>query len=138
MFQRLKSLFAAKSPIEFRDPEFGVLTLDSGLWIGQMHRGDRTLRFCIGGTETQPNAGLLAGMRELVERFPEVERTALDFLCTQEDGVRHDEFEFYSLDFLWEDQPHCFALEFTLTGDDDGIWRVEHEDGRPKFVGRDD
>jgi len=57
-------------------------------------------------------------------RFPEVERAALDFIRAQSPAVT-GEFTFYSLDFLWEDKPHMFAMEFTLAGDDDGIWRVE-------------
>jgi hypothetical protein len=138
MFRRLKSLFAAKPLVEFRHPEFGVLTLDSGLWSGEAQRNGRSIRFCIGGTDTAPDAGLLDRVRELVGRFPEVERSALDFLRDQEESVRQGAFEFYSLDFLWEDKPHLYTLEFTLAGDDDGIWRVEHESGHPRFVGRDD
>lgn len=77
-------------------------------------------------------------MREVVGRFSEIERRALDFLRAEEASVRQGEFEFYSLDFLWEDKPHLYALEFTLAGDDDGIWRVEFESGQPNYVGRDD
>jgi hypothetical protein len=138
MFQRLKLLFAAKPAVEFRHPEFGVLTLDSGLWSGEAQRDSRSIRFCIGGTDTAPDTGLLDRVRELVGRFPEVERTALDFLRAQDARVREGEFEFYSLDFLLEDKPHLYTLEFTLAGDDDGIWRVEFESGQPKYVGRDD
>lgn len=138
MFQRLRSLFAAKQPVEFRDAEFGVLTLDSGIWIGEAQRGGRSIRFCIGGSGTAPDDGLLDRVRELVRCFPEVENTALDFLRAQDASVRQGRFEFYSLDFLWEDKPHLYTLEFTLAGDDDGIWRVEFESGQPKFVGRDD
>jgi len=35
-------------------------------------------------------------------------------------------------------EPARIAMEFTLAGDDDGIWRVEFEHEQPKFVGRDD
>ena len=77
-------------------------------------------------------------MREVVGRFSEIERRALDFLRAEEASVRQGEFEFYSLDFLWEDKPHLYALEFTLAGDDDGIWRGEFESGQPNYVGRDD
>lgn len=138
MFQRLKSFFAAKPPVEFQHPEFGVLTLDSGLWSGEVQRDGKGVRFHIGGTDTAPDAGLLDRVRELLGRFPEVQRSALDFLRVQEASVRQGEFEFYSLDFLWEDEPHLYSLEFTLAGDDDGIWRVEFENGEPKYVGRDD
>lgn len=138
MFQRLKSLFAAKPPVEFRHPEFGVLRLNSGLWSGEAQRDGRSIRFCVGGTDTAPDAGLLDRVRELLGRFRDVERTALDFLRAQEASVCDGEFEFYSLDFLWEDKPHLYTLEFTLAGDGDGLWRVEFESGQPKYVGRDD
>ena len=138
MFQRLKSLFVAKPPLEFRHPEFGVLTLDSGLWSGEAQRGGRRIRFCIAGTDTAPDAGLLDRVCEFLGGLAEVERTALDFLRAPEASLRQREFEFYSLDFLWEDKPHLYALEFMLAGDDDGVWRVEFESGQPKFVGRDD
>lgn len=138
MFQRLKALFAAKPAVEFRHPEFGILTLDSGLWSGEAPRGGRSIRFCVGGTDTTPDSGLLERVRELVGRFPEVERSAIDFLRAQEPSARQDGFEFYSLDFLWEDKPHLYTLEFTLAGDADGIWRVEFESGQPNYVGRDD
>jgi len=137
MFQRLKSLFAAKPPVQYQHPAFGVLTLDSGVWGGSTQHGGREIRFYVGGTETAPDAGLLQRVRDLVARLPEAERAALDFIRSQSPAVT-GEFTFYSLDFLWEDKPHIFAMEFTLAGDDDGIWRVEFEHEQPKFVGRDD
>lgn len=137
MFQRLKSLFAAKPPAEYHHPQFGVLTLDSGVWSGIARQNDQEIRFYVGGTDSAPDAGLLQRVGELLERFPHVERAALDFIRSQSPAVT-GEFTFYSLDFLWEDKPHMFAMEFTLAGDDDGIWRVEFEHGQPKFVGRDD
>src|SRR5262245_59209246 len=93
MFQRLKSLFAAKPPVRFQHPEFGVLTLDSGLWSGQVQRDGRTIRFCVAGTETAPDEGLLRCARELVARFTDLERCALDFLRSQEPSVGQGEFE---------------------------------------------
>jgi len=49
-----------------------------------------------------------------------------------------EKFTFCALDLLWEDQPDDFAMEFELAGDTDGVWRVEFQNGQPKFVGRDD
>lgn len=142
MFQRLKSLFAkpTKPPVEFRHAEFGALCLidESGLWSGETRIGDRDIRFFIGGTAVTPDAVLIERLRELLERFSKVERAALEFLCAQDAHVRDLDFEFYSLDFLWEDKPHLYTLEFTLEGDEDGIWRVEFENHEPRFIGRDD
>ncbi|HSY17339.1 MAG TPA: hypothetical protein VK815_03355 [Candidatus Acidoferrales bacterium] len=138
MFERFKSLFAAKPPVEYVHPEFGVLVLDSELWSGKVHRDGRDIRFYVGGTATTPDDELLDRFRDLLGRFAEVERKALDFIRTKEPTVRLGDFTFYSLDFLWEDKPDIFAMEFERAGDDDGIWRVEFERGEPKFVGRDD
>ena len=138
MFERIKSLFAAKPPVEFRHPEFGVLTLDSGLWSGEAQRGGRSVRFCVGGTDTGPDAGLLDRLRDVLGRFGELERTALEFICAQVPTAELAQFTFDSLDFLWEDKPDDFVYAFTLDSDVDGIWRVVFEGGRPKSLGRED
>ncbi|MFN0055163.1 MAG: hypothetical protein ACKV0T_23565 [Planctomycetales bacterium] len=138
MFQRLRSLFAAKPPVEFRHPEFGLLKHDSGLWNGEAQRDGRSIGFCIAGTDTAPDSELLDQVRDVIECFPEVERAALEFLRALDPSVRPGAFKFYLLSFLWEDKPHLYTLEFSLAGDDHGIWRVEFESGEPKYVGRDD
>jgi len=131
-------MFTAKSPVEFVHPEFGVLSLDSGLWSGKVQRDGRDIRFCIAGTSTAPDDGLLGQLRDLLGRFAEVERAAMDFLRMQAPALRSREFTFYSIDFLWEEKPDAFAMEFRLAGDEYGIWRVEFDRGQPKSVGRDD
>ncbi|MFO1095617.1 MAG: hypothetical protein U0992_20280 [Planctomycetaceae bacterium] len=68
--------------VEFRHPEFGVLTCDSGIWSGDAQLdGCRTIRFSVGGTDqrarslsAQPKVG------ELLERVSELSRRAVDFL----------------------------------------------------------
>src|ERR1043166_4249526 len=119
MFQRIKSLFAVKPPTEYHHRELGVLTLDSGVWSGIARRDGREMRFYVGGTESAPDAGLLDRVVELLERFSQVEKAGLEFVRSQSPEVI-GEFTFYSLDFLWEDKPHIFAIEFTLAGDEDG------------------
>lgn len=137
MFQGLKSLFKAKPPVECLHPEFGVLTFDSGLWGGIAQCDGRHIRFYTGGTESAPDEGLLRCVRELLARFADLERTAVDFLHSQSPGIAGT-LTFYSLDLLWEDKPYLFAMDFSLASDDDGIWRVEFEHGQPKHVGRDE
>lgn len=137
MIKWLKTWFVSKPPMEFHHPEFGVLTFDAGLWSGVVRRDGRDVPFHTGGSESAPDAGLLRRVRDVLDRFPDVEREALDFLRSQSPGVS-GAFTLYALDFLWEDKPHLFALEFSLAGDDDGIWRVEFDNGVPKHVGRDD
>jgi hypothetical protein len=138
MFERLKSLFAAKPPAEFQHPEFGKLVNDAGVWSGQARQRDRVVRFYVGGTDTVPDAELINRVRAFVGRLDEVESKALDFIRKESPELSVGKFSLYSLDFLWEDKPDVYALEFSLDGDDDGIWRVEFEGEQPKFVGRDD
>jgi hypothetical protein len=138
MLERLKSLFAAKPPVAYQDPDFGILTLESGLWGGQALHEGRSIRFYVGGTQASPDRGLLNRLRKLINCFGVIERSAIDFLHAHGEGAQHGEFEFYSLDIMWEDKPHLYALEFALSGDEHGIWRVEFDNDQPKFVGRDD
>lgn len=123
---------------QLQHPELGTLSGESGLWGGEVQQDDRVIRFCIAGTELEPDIALIQRLRAAISRFPELERTALEFLCVQEPDVQQGEFTFQSMDFLWKHKPDSFALEFTLVGDDDGIWRVEFEGGHPKSMGRDD
>ena len=140
MFEYLKSLFEPKSkrPGKFSHPALGVITFESGIWCGETLRDGRRLRFYVGGSVTAPDSGLLDCVERLFERFPEVERTAIEFIRAAEDETRLSKFTFDSLNFLWEDKSQFYALEFTLSGDDFGIWRVEFEGDQPKSVGRDD
>lgn len=153
MFEFIKSLFVAKPRITLTHQRFGLLTYDSGLWSGGARSRDRTIHFVVGGTQAEPDARLLDSLNEVMKRFDDVEREALEFILAsvngaeretleffrnEASGVGPNDFSFYSLDFLWEAQPHDFVVEFILEGDVDGIWRVEFENGRPKSLGRDD
>ena len=138
MFARLKGFFAKPPAPEFRDPELGVLTLDCGVWIGTVPREGRDLRFIVAGTGTAPDAGLLGQVRGLLARFPETERSAVEFLRRQESELRQAQLDFYSFEFLWEDKPDDFALEFLAGGDDSRVWRVEFIAGQPSQTGFDD
>jgi hypothetical protein len=92
----------------------------------------------IAGSESGPDPTLIERLRDAIVNLSELERAALELIRSQEPEVRQGEFTFDSLDFLWVKKPDVFVLEFSLVGDDDGIWRVEFEEGRPKSVGRDD
>ena len=138
MFERIKSWFRAKPPIAIQHSDFGTLTLEAGLWSGEIQRDGRTIRFFIGGTDNGPDAELIRRLRDILGKFGEIERAGLEFIRAHEPGLGDGEFTFYAVDLLWEDRPEDFALEFEAAGDIDGVWRVEFEDGRPKSVGRDD
>src|SRR5437764_1454220 len=89
---------------------------EGGRRSGQGQRGGRSIRLYVAGTQAAPDGGLLDRVRDLIDRFASVERSAMDFLHARGKDVRHGGFEFYSLDFLWEDEPYLYALEFTRTG----------------------
>ena len=138
MFSNIKSWFAKPPPPNFSDSELGVLTLDSGIWMGTAQLDGRTLRFLVAGTENAPDAGLLGCVRSLLARFPTVEQSAIDFLRQKEPELHQAHLDFYSLEFLWEDRPDDFAFEFLLAGDESRIWRVEFVAGQPAISGFDD
>lgn len=125
-------------PRQLQHPEFGTLTFEGKLWSGKIQRGGKVISFTVAGMASGPDAMLIERLRATAARLPELEREALAFLRGQAPAVCQGEFTFESLDFLWEERPDAFVLEFSLAGDDDGIWRVEFEAGRPQHVGRDD
>lgn len=153
MLEFFKSLFAAKPPVTLLDSRFGLLTWERGIWSGEAHSAGRSIQFFVAGDQAAPDATLLASLNDTLDRFNDIQCDALDFLVTsanaadqsssrffwdERPSVGRHEFAFYAVDFLWEHKPNDFALEFTLEGDVDGIWRVEFENGRPKSLGRDD
>ncbi len=139
VIQIIREARTARRPTrQLQHPEFGTLTFESDLWTGQTQRDGRPIRFCVAGSESSPDASLIERLRAAIGRLPEFERAALEFIQTNEPKVRPGDFTFDSLDFLWEQKPDDFAMEFSLAGDEGGIWRVEFESGSPKSVGRDD
>jgi hypothetical protein len=139
MFSSLKNLFTKSPPPEFRDSELGVLKLDSGtVWGSTVQHDGRELRFWVGGTESAPDAALLASARRLLARFSEAERSAVEFLRSRETEVRQARLDFYAVEFIWEARPDDFAFEFLADGDDSRVWRVEFVAGQPSQTGYDD
>ena len=139
MFSSLKNLFTKSTPPEFHDSELGVLKLDCGtVWGGTVQQDGRELRFWIGGTGTAPDAALLASARRLLARFPDTERSAVEFLRSRETELRQARLDFSSFQFIWEARPDDFALEFLANQDDSGVWRVEFVDGQPSQTGYED
>ena len=138
MFKSIKSWFGKKPSAQFQHPEFGLLTNDGGIWSGETQIGGRRIQFHISGSDTAPDLGLINSARSIMSKFAELERSALEFICSEEAGAKPDDFTIYSLDWLWEDKLDDFVFEFEMKGDIDGIWRVEFEKGLPKSLGRDD
>jgi hypothetical protein len=138
MFGRLKSLFAAKPPLEFQHPKFGIIINDCGIWSGKVKHDSKVIQFYVGGTATKPDSELLKRIQGVADNFQEIENLALEFIRLESPALKDGKFTFYSLNFLWEDKPDIYAMEFSLEGDEDGIWRVEFSGKQPQSVGRDD
>jgi|GEM_PF-4476670 len=138
MFARLKQMFALKTPVQFEHTAFGCFEGSDGVWTASISHGSDSFQLSLGGSDSAPDDRLLAAAARLLPRFDELRNIALRFITSQESSARPEHFTIYGFDFLWEDRPDDFVLEFTMVGDIVGIWRVEFESGAPKFLGRDD
>jgi len=140
MFNRIKALFtrAEAPPREFRDAELGVLTAELDLWTGTVARDGITIPFTVAGTQAAPDDGLLSRVRGIVRRFRDVEAEGLAFLGAEVPEVRSSKLTFHGLEFLWEEKPSIYALEWLADGDDSRVWRVNYEADKPKEAGFDD
>jgi hypothetical protein len=123
---------------EMQHPEFGPLVFERELWSGEVQRDGRSIAFLIAGNDSGPEVRSAERLREVIRRFPEYERTALEFIRSEEPSLAHDQFFFGGLALAFENTPENFAMEFTLPDDLDGCWRVEFHGDRPAFLGRDD
>ena len=140
MFNRIKSFFTKEKtpPAEFHDAEFGLLTAEADLWSGTVTRDGFTIPFTVAGTHAAPSSGLLDRVRDITRRFRGVEGEGLAFLRAEVTEVRSSKLAFCRLEFLWEDKPDTYALEWSADGDDSCVWRVNFEAGKPKEAGFDD
>jgi hypothetical protein len=140
MFSQIKTLFTRekKTRPEFHDVELGVLTGKGEIWSGTVIRDGIKIPFVVAGTLTAPDNGLLERVRYILSRFREVEREGLAFLRSEMAEVRLSEFTFYCREFLWENKPEIYAMEWLADGDDSRVWRVNYEAGKPKEAGFDD
>jgi hypothetical protein len=121
-------------PALFLDPAFGVLTLVSGFWVGRAKHESGDVRFMVVGNDLGPDIALLESARSQIQRFNQVEREALGFLCGEEPEARFvEEFAFVSIDFLRPDRPENFEVEFL--SEDFRFWLVEFESARPRYSG---
>lgn len=136
LFKRLKGLLTRRPRPQVHHPEFGLLAFYSGLWRGQLLHDGNDIHFAVAGSVAAPNAVLLDHLRALLKRFPQLQQSALDFLCAEKRLFKPRDFTFRSVSFLSPDRPDAFTMEFCMAGDKDGLWRVEFEQDRPKRLVR--
>ena len=134
IFKRLKGLLTRTPRPEIRHPEFGLMTFYSGLWRGQLPHQGNEIRFTLAGSESGPQAALLDHLRALLNRFPHVRQSALDFLCAEKRLFNPRDFTVRSVSFLSPNKPDAFGMEFSMAGDENGLWRVEFEQDQPKHL----
>jgi len=140
VFKWLKTVFETRPssvPDEFQHASLGLLSGEEGLWSGRVQQDGRDIPFVVGGSEAAPDPHLLDVLQGLLVKLPDLEASALQFLCPPEAPVEPGDFAFQSVDLLSPKRPECVTLEFALEGDPGAIWRVEFADGQPKFSGRD-
>ena len=112
------------------------MTFYSRLWRGQLQHDGKEIRFAVAGSEAAPPALLLDHLRALLNRFPYVTQSALDFLCAEKRLFNPRDFTVRSVNLLSPDRPDIFEMEFSVQGDENGLWRVEFEQDRPKHLAR--
>ena len=84
-------------PRSFHSPEFGTMTGEDGTWQGEVTRDGREIPFVLEGTETQPDDQHLEQLRQLLTRFPQEEKRALDFLRQHEPELAGCALELYAV-----------------------------------------
>lgn len=137
MLRYIKSIFAAKPPIQLQHPTLGLLTLESQLWSGVFEGSGKSIEFSVAGKRVGPDPVLVEHLTTVLAKLPEIEQRGLEFLRNlAKDSTAPFDLRF--LDFLWEDKPQWYSLGFTLAGDEFGIWRVEFEYDEPRSSSRDD
>jgi len=123
---------------EVRHPTYGLLTGDGGVWTGTARSSGWEVRFTVSGTDSAPDENLLQRVGDIIGRFPELERRAVEHLREHEVGIGKGALDVYGLDVAESDHPDDFTLEFVADADDSRVWRVEFEGGQPKRTGFDD
>ena len=122
---------------QFRHPSWGMFTYEDDLWTGELPQPDRTLRLVVGGNADAPSEPLLTQAEDIRNRFPELERQALEFLRQREVEIREAKLDLYLLRLEDEERPDMFTFEFLDPRDDSRVWRVEFVKREPKYTGFD-
>ena len=138
----MKKIFGSilkKSPQPtFQDQSLGKLIYDSELWTGKLKND---VYFFVAGNPERPDPLLLNSLKDLLKKFDKINLNALSYIKKQlepHQEIDINDFTNYAVDFIWDDHPELFALEYTMKDDLDGIWRVEFKNGNPVSIGRDD
>lgn len=129
-------------------PRLGSMTGRGDLWETASTDPQGPLHCFLAGSQAGPDPGLAAGLESVLGRLDELRRLAIDRLMqddldapslpTEGPPMHPGAFHLQAIDFLWENMPDKFALEFALQGDPDGVWRVEFDGDRPVATGCDD
>jgi hypothetical protein len=77
-----------RKPIrKIQHPQLGLLTSsenDDTLWAGQVNTDGKDMHFFIGGSISAPDEQLVVQLQNIMARFSDFERQAIEFLRSQE------------------------------------------------------
>jgi hypothetical protein len=114
-------------------PVFGALTGELGIWTGAVVRDGAELNFSVGGTGEEPDASLLEEISNLLPQLAVLKTVALGHLRRDDPEAPVSKLKLESIDLLYSEHPTQFTLNFHQEEDQEGLWRVEFENGAPVF-----
>jgi len=137
MFKRLKALLTRAPRLQVQHPDLGMLTLHEGYWRGEWQHEDRPIGLVLAGTEAGPAPALIERLRALLNKSSPVRQSAVEFICAQKRLFNASDFALRSVRFPDANRPEIFVMEFSVKGDEEGLWRVEFERNQATRLARD-
>ncbi len=133
-------LFKKKSVVELRDPVFGLITYNNGIWTFLPTKPEDAFMIGVDASEAGPTAQQRAFFCQLRSELAEYERRARDYMASRvEPSVIVSKLSTYAVQIDDDDATH--RGEFTLEMSDDDafiVHRVSFRAGQPIDYGFDD
>ena len=132
-----------QAPEPLQHPGLGELVWNQdGWWEGSVDHQGTPVAVSVGGDEAGPRPDMATAAVATLSVLEDNSQKAVRFLLADlpKLGARIEpsQFTLKGVCHLWLDRPQDFWREFDLEGDPHAIWRVEFEDGNPRYSGRDD
>lgn len=138
LFHIVRDIRAARQPRpEMHHAYLGRITLQNGVWSGRIP-GREESSFWLNGDETGPHPQAVDRLLGVMDRLPELEPVALDYLRKNESEPPRGDFSLYAVDIDSTTEPATVRLEFLLDNDDSVVWFVEFAGDQPKHSGFED
>ena len=115
---------------------------EEGWWEGTRSVRDHLiLRFSVSGTRRGPDDALVGPLEQTLQDWATIELKIHAFLEPRLVGfpqAKVQDFTPTDVVYLWPGKPDHFWVDLSMAGDEYAIWRIEFEQGEPKYLGRDD